>query len=102
MINEDCREMRKYMTHKSLEYAQIEFLWQTNMIDTHMPMKGKYPEGKYSCPHCREGRETGVVESPAHLMVCMAYADHRAGIDPELVVEDRPMYLMKAMKVRKK
>ena len=38
----DTRKMQKYMTQKSLENSRIEFLWETNMLETRYNMKGKY------------------------------------------------------------
>ena len=100
--NRDCRHVQPYMFQKSLAQSRMEFLWETDMIDTRTTMKGKYEKGKYSCPHCRDGREQGVLESPAHLLItCSAYADLRGGIDPELVLEDRAAFLRKAILRRK-
>ena len=44
---EDTRYMQKYMKQKSLSSSRIEFLWQTNMIDTRMNMNGEYEKDKY-------------------------------------------------------
>ena len=63
-------------------------------------MKGKYKE-PYICPHCSEGLEAGVLESPIHLMSCKAYEDLRQGIDPELDQRERPSYLRKVIARRK-
>ena len=41
----DTRKMQPYMRQKSLANSRMEFLWQTNMIDTRMNMKGKYERG---------------------------------------------------------
>ena len=72
------------------------------MIDTQTTMKSKYEKDKYSCPHCDEGREQGVLETPSHLLVsCSAYADLRAGINPELVLQDRAQFLTRAIGRRK-
>ena len=55
-----------------------------------------------SCPHCDEGRETGELETPEHLLnSCSAYSDLREGIDPELVIEDRAQFLTRAIGRRK-
>ena len=86
------------MKQKSLSSSRIEFLWQTNMIDTRMNMKGKYKKDKYQCPHCYEGIQPGgSLETSDHLMVCGAYRDLRDGIDPVLVLEDRASYLRKVI-----
>ena len=86
------------MFKKSLEQSRLEFLWQTYMIDTRTTMKGKYPKGKYSCPHCLEGRSQGVLETPAHLLSdCTAYSDLRAGLNPEEILEDRASFLRVAI-----
>ena len=59
-------------------------------------------QDKYSCPHCREGREQGVLETPEHLLSeCSAYAHLRAGLNPEAVLEDRASFLRKAINRRK-
>ena len=87
------------MNDKSLENARLEVLWLTNMVDTRTSMKGKYK--KYSCPHCREGVNEGVLESPQHLMQCEAYRDLRKGINPEEDQLDRPSYLRNVIKMRK-
>ena len=55
------------MFEKSLEQSRLEFIWQTQMIDTRSTMKGKYLKDQYSYPHYVEGREQGVWETPAHL-----------------------------------
>jgi hypothetical protein len=96
--NKDCRFVQAYMFEKSLEQSRLEFIWQTQMIDTRCTMKGKYPKDKYSCPHCVEGREQGVLETPAHLLEnCSAYSDLRVGLNPELVLEDRAKFLRTAI-----
>ena len=57
---------------------------------------------KYSCPHCREGREEGELETPSHLLTsCSAYSDLRAGANSELVLEDRATFLIRAIARRK-
>ena len=72
------------------------------MIDTRTNMKNKYEKDKYSCPHCREGREEGVLETPSHLLKeCSAYSDLREGVNPELVLEDRAVFLTRAIGRRK-
>ena len=66
--NRDIRYVQPYMYEKSLDQSRLEFLWETRMVDTRTTMKGKYKKDKYSCPHCREGREHGVQETPEHLL----------------------------------
>ena len=67
--NRDLRVIQPYMLEKSLQQSRMEFLWDTMMIDTQTTMKSKYEKDKYSCPHCDEGREQGVLETPSHLHV---------------------------------
>ena len=92
--------MQDFMVEKSLENSRMEVLWLTNMLDTRTTMKAKYTQ-QYSCPHCADGRESGILESPLHLMECRAYADLRQGINPELVHKDRPEYLRRVIARRK-
>ena len=100
--NWDIRYVQPYMYEKSLDQSRLEFLWETRMVDTRTTMKGKYEKDKYGCPHCREGQEQGVLETPEHLLSeCGAYADLRAGLHPEAVLEDRASFLRKAIKRRK-
>ena len=48
------------------------------------------------------GQEQGVLETPEHLLSeCDIYADLRAGLNGEAVLEDRASFLMKAIKRRK-
>ena len=47
----DTRKMQVYMKQKSLLNSRLEFLWETNMIETRCNMKGKYPKDEYQCPH---------------------------------------------------
>ena len=94
--------MQPYMLQKPLDSSRLEFLWDTDMLVTRMTMKGKYPKGEYSCPHCREGREEGVQETPLHLLSnCTAYQDLRQGLDPELILEHRAIFLRAAIVRRK-
>ena len=68
------------------------------MIDTRTMMKGKYEKDKYNCPHCREGREEGVLETPSLLLSdCSAYSDLRDGVNPEIMLEDRAVFLTGAI-----
>ena len=90
------------MYEKSLQQSRMKLLWDTMMIDTRMTMKGKYTKDEYSCPHCREGREQGELETPSHLLTsCSAYSDLREGVNPELVLEDRATFLYRAIARRK-
>jgi hypothetical protein len=91
--NKDTRYMQEYMQQKSLENSRTEFLWETHMMDNRCNMKGKYKKGKYQCPHCKEGS----LETSGHLLVCLAYADLREELDPELRLEDRASYLRKVV-----
>ena len=97
----DLRTMQSYMYQKSLSDSRIEFLWQTDMMDTRTTMKGKYLKDQYWCPHCSEGRSVGALETPAHLLTCSAYLYLRLGTDPELVEADRATYLRKVIFRRK-
>ena len=99
IYKKDLRKRQVFMNNKSLENARIEILWLTSMIDTRTSMKGKYK--KYNCPHCREGMDEGVLESPQHLMQCEAYLDLRRGLNPEEDQLDRPGYLRNVIKRRK-
>ena len=45
--NTDTRKMQEYMSQKSLENSRIEFLWETNMLETRYNMKGKYQKDQY-------------------------------------------------------
>ena len=97
----DTRRMQPYMKQKSLDNSRLEFQWQTNMLDTRVNMKGKYPKDKYECPHCPEGRQPGgCLETSDHLLTCRVYQDLREGLDPELVVADRVTYLRRVISRR--
>ena len=97
----DTRRMQPYMKMKSLENSRMEFLWQTNIIETRMNMKGKYPKNEYQCPHCPEGREAGgTLETSNHLLECRVYKDLREGLDVEGVTEDRVQYLRRVIQRR--
>ena len=73
------------------------------MLDTRTTMKGKYQKDKYSCPHCVEGKEQGMLETPNHLLnICSAYSDLRAGLNPDAVLEDRASVLRSAISRRMK
>ena len=94
--------MQSYMKQKSLENSRLDFLWETNMVETRCNMKGKYKKDKYQCPHYWEGRQPGgSLETSSHLLVCAAYADLREGLQPEAVLEVRARYLRKVIFRRK-
>ena len=100
MRNLDCSKQQAFMKQASLQDSRLEFLWLSNMLDTRTTMGNKY--SKKSCPHCREGLEYGVEESPLHLVEhCDAYADLRYGLDPLLVQQDRALFLRQAIVRRK-
>ena len=48
-----------------------------------------------TCPHCEDGREDGAIESSRHWLTCTAYSELRAGLDPELNVDHRIVFLRK-------
>ena len=54
-----------------------------------------------ACPHCVEGRQEGVEETSPHWLSCLAYKELRHGLDPELVLEDRLVYLRRVQELRK-
>ena len=99
IIKEDLRKPQKYMELVSLEDARLEFRWRTNMLDTRASMGKRYSSKE--CPHCREGREEGVEESGTHWLSCLAYEKLRQGLDPELVLGDRVIYLRRVQQMRK-
>ena len=55
--NTDTRQMQEYMKRKSLEDSRLEFIWETNMIETRCNMKGNYKKDEYRCPHCLDGSQ---------------------------------------------
>ena len=89
--HEDFREKQTYMLGKSLEDARLEFLWRTNMLDNRANMGHRY--SSKTCPHCMDGREDGAIESSLHWLSCEAYSELRVGLDPELNVDHRVVYL---------
>ena len=91
MMNEDLRFCQDYIRTKSLEDARLEFRWQTGMLDNRANMGRRY-SGK-TCPHCEDGREDGAIESSRHWLTCEAYSELRAGLDPELNVDHRVVFL---------
>ena len=98
----DTRKMQLYMKQKSLENSRLEFLLETDMLETRCNMKGMYKKDQYQCPHCWEGSQPGgSLETSSHLLVCTAYADLREGLNPEAVLEDRAIYLRKVIYKRK-
>ena len=52
------------MFKKSLLQSRMEFLWDTDMIDTRTTMKCKYEKDKCKGPDCEAGRVEGVLETP--------------------------------------
>ena len=100
MRNLDCRKEQQYMKNASLHDSRLEFQWQANMLDTRTTMGNKYQ--RKSCPHCKEGLEEGLEESPLHMLeVCPAYADLRFGLDPLYITKDRAVFLRQAIVRRK-
>jgi hypothetical protein len=95
----DTRQMQDFMLEKSLENSRMEVLWLTDMLDTRTTMKAKYKQ--YHCPHCNDGRLSGTLESPSHLMECDAYSELRKGINPESFIQERPGYLRSVIAKRK-
>ena len=78
MARMDCRLQQDYMSQVSLYDSRLEVRYQSNMLDTRTTIGNKYK--KKACPHCREGQEDGVEESPKHILEdCAAYSDYRAG-----------------------
>ena len=81
----DCRFVQPYILQKSLAQSRLQFLWDTQMIETRTTVKGKYKKDMITCPHCSEGREQGALETPEHLLSdCSAYSDLRAGLNVEV------------------
>ena len=97
--NEDLRRPQKYMEEVSLEDSRLEFRWRTGMLDNRGCMGKKYTSK--ACPHCPEGRQEGVEETSSHWLTCEAYAELRHGMNPELVLKDRIIYLRRVQKLRK-
>ena len=91
------RARQPYMRQKSLENSGIEFLWESNIIETRVNMKGMYEKEKYQSPHCTAGS----LETSDHLMICSMYADLREGSNPESIIEKRASYLRKVIQRRK-
>jgi hypothetical protein len=88
---EDFRTRQGYMLGKSLEDARLEFRWRTGMLDNRANMGRRY--SSKTCPHCPAGREDGAIETSHHWLNCEAYWELRAGLDPELNLDHRVVYL---------
>ena len=72
------------------------------MLEARTTMKSKYPQDQYSCPHCDEGRDQGLLETPEHILSsCTAYSDLRVGWNPENIIEDQAAVLRAAIVRRK-
>ena len=100
MANMDCRKEQDYMSNVSLFDSRLEFRYQANMLDTRTTMANKY--NQKACPHCREGQEDGVEESPIHMLEeCAAYRDLRVGLSPLLSQRERAVFLRQAVNRRK-
>ena len=96
----DCRKQQDYMSNVSLLDSRLEFRYQANMLDTRTTMPNKYKQK--ACPHCRDGQENGVEESPSHMLDdCAAYNDLRVGLCPLLSQSDRAVFLRRAVTHRK-
>ena len=48
-----------------------------------------------------EGREDGVEETSLHWLRCKAYTGLRHGMDPELVLKDRIVFIRRVQELRK-
>jgi hypothetical protein len=99
MKTKDLRKPQDYMKKISLEDSRLEFRWRSNMLDNRGCMSNKYTSK--ACPHCVEGRQEGVEETSLHWLSCLAYKELRHGLDPELVLEDRLVYLRRVQELRK-
>ena len=99
MKTKDLREPQEYMKMVSLENSRLEFRWRTNMMDNRGSMSKKY--NSKACPHCEEGRQEGVEETNLHWLTCLAYKELRHGLDPELEIKDRLIYLRRVQELRK-
>ena len=88
------------MSNVSLFDSKLEFCYQANMLGTRITMSNKYK--KKACPHCREGQEVGVEESPSHMLEdCAVYRDLRVGLSPLLSQGNREIFLRQAITCRK-
>ena len=61
-------------------------------------MGNKYPSK--ACPHCPAGRQQGEVETSHHWFLCEAYSEFRRGVDPEMNLQDRVVYLRRVQLLR--
>ena len=86
------------MKLNSLDYARIEFKYRSNMLDNRANMGKKYSEKH--CPQCTAGRQEKVVEKSQHWFECSAYEELRRGLDPDLVLEDRVKFILRAQQLR--
>jgi hypothetical protein len=86
IMKEDLRFCQDYIKSKYLEDARLDFRLRTGMLDNRANMGRRY-SGK-TCPHCEADREDGAIESSQHWLTCEAYAELRAGLDPECNLED--------------
>ena len=66
MARLDCRQQQDYMSQVFLYDSRLKFRYQSNMLDTRTTMGNMYKQK--TCPHCREGQEDGVEESPKHIL----------------------------------
>ena len=69
------------------------------MLDNRGSISKKY--NSKAGPHCEEGRQEGVEETSLHWLSCLAYKELRHGLDPELVIKDRLLYLRRVQELRK-
>ena len=90
-MDEDMRFCQDYIKSMSVEDARLEFRWRTGMLDNRANMGRRY-SGK-TCPHCEDGREDGAIESSRHWLTCTAYTELRAGLDPELNIDHRVVFI---------
>ena len=100
--NEDCQFFKCSMYQKFLEQSRLEFIWQTQMLDTRTTMKRKYPKDQYSCSHCLEGKEQGFQRHLLTFSVAAAVIerDLRVGLNPEEILEYRAAFLRLAISKR--
>ena len=99
IMKQDLRKPQDYMNLVSLEDARLEFRWRTGMLDNRGCMGKRY--ASKLCPRCWEGREEEVEETSLHWVTCSAYENLRYGLDPDLVIEDRIVYLRRVQLMRK-
>ena len=88
------------MSNVSLFDSKLKFWYQANMLDIRITMSNKYK--KKACPHCKEGQEVGVEESPSQMLEdCAVYRDLRVGLSPLLSQSNRAIFLRQAVSCRK-